>query len=74
MISAGYGVNDLKADLQQMYRKAGIKQEGISFLFTDSQITDEKFLVFMNDLLSSGNIPGLFPPEVRSRFDLLMGG
>ena len=28
-----------------------------------SQITDERFLVYMNDLLSSGNIPGLFPPK-----------
>ena len=27
------------------------------------QIADERFLVFMNDLLSSGNIPGLFPVE-----------
>jgi hypothetical protein len=27
------------------------------------QIADERFLVFMNDLLSSGNIPGLFPAE-----------
>jgi len=63
VISATYGLNDLRTDLQLMYRKAGIKGEGISFLFTDSQITDERFLVFMNDLLSSGNIPGLFPPE-----------
>jgi dynein heavy chain len=36
-----------------MYKRAGIKGEGILFLFTDSQITDEKFLVFINDLLSS---------------------
>ena len=63
VISATYGVNDLRNDLQIMYRKAGVKGEGISFLFTDSQITDERFLVFMNDLLSSGNIPGLFPAE-----------
>jgi len=63
VISATYGVNDLRNDLQIMYKRAGIKCEGISFLFTDSQITDERFLVFMNDLLSSGNIPGLFPPE-----------
>ena len=63
VISATYGVNDLRNDLQIMYKKAGVKCEGISFLFTDSQITDERFLVFMNDLLSSGNIPGLFPPE-----------
>ena len=63
VISATYGVNDLRNDLQIMYRRAGVKGEGLSFLFTDSQITDERFLVFMNDLLSSGNIPGLFPPE-----------
>ena len=63
VISATYGVNDLKGDLQSVYRRCGVKGEGISFLFTDSQITDERFLVFMNDLLSSGNIPGLFPPE-----------
>lgn len=63
VITARYGVNDLKADLQTMYRKAGLKNEGISFIFTDQQIADERFLVFMNDLLSSGNIPGLFPGE-----------
>ena len=63
VITARYSVNDLKADLQIMYRKAGLKSEGISFIFTDQQIADERFLVFMNDLLSSGNIPGLFPAE-----------
>ena len=41
VISATYGVNDLRNDLQIMYKKAGVKGEGISFLFTDSQITDE---------------------------------
>ena len=63
VISATYGVTDLKADLQQMYRRCGVKGEAVAFLFRDSQITDERFLVFMNDLLSSGNIPGLFQPE-----------
>ena len=63
VITSRYGVNDLKADLQVMYRKAGLKGEGISFIFTDGQIADERFLVYMNDLLSSGNIPGLFPVE-----------
>ena len=30
------------------------------FLLTDSQITNERFLVYINDLLASGNIPDLF--------------
>ena len=63
VISATYGVNELRADLQAMYRKTGLKGEQMAFLFTDQQIADERFLVFLNDMLSSGDIPGLFPPE-----------
>jgi len=33
------------------------------FLFTEGQITNERFLVFINDLLSSGEIADLFPTE-----------
>ena len=46
-----------------MYTKAGTKEEGVMFLLTDSQITNERFLVFINDLLASGNIPDLFAPD-----------
>ncbi|GMH98843.1 hypothetical protein TrLO_g14194 [Triparma laevis f. longispina] len=62
-ISSTYGVNDLKSDLQAMYRKAGVRGEGVMFLFTDNQITNEKFLVYLNDLLASGNIPDLYTKD-----------
>lgn len=35
MISSTYGLNDLKADLQVMYNKSGLKDEGIMFLLTE---------------------------------------
>ena len=63
VLTSTYSINDLKVDIGEMYKKAGVKDEGTTFLFTDSQIANEKFLVFMNDLLSSGNIPDLFPQE-----------
>eukprot|EP00959_Pyramimonas_sp_CCMP1952_P263826 5517511-Pyramimonas_sp.AAC.1 len=63
VISGSYNTNNLKEDLQKMYKRAGLKAEGVMWLFTDSQITDEKFLVFINDLLASGEIPDLFPVE-----------
>ena len=63
VISSTYGINDLKEDLKSMYTKAGTKEEGVMFLLTDSQITNERFLVFINDLLASGNIPDLFAPD-----------
>ena len=62
-INQTYGVKDFLEDMQKMFMKAGVKDEGISFLFTDSQVKDEKFLVYLNDLLSSGNIPDLFDTE-----------
>jgi dynein heavy chain len=62
-INQTYSMTDLKEDLQKMYTRAGVKDEGISFLFTDSQVKDERFLVYLNDLLSSGNIPDLFDTE-----------
>jgi dynein heavy chain len=63
MISSSYGMNDLKTDLQTFYMKAGVKDEGLCFLFTEGQITNERFLVYLNDLLSSGEIADLFAAE-----------
>ena len=56
----GYGINDLRTDLAQLYIKAGLKNIGTVFLLTDAQVPDEKFLVLIKDLLASGEIPGLF--------------
>jgi len=63
LISPTYGMNELKIDLQKMYLKSGTKDEGICFLFTEGQITKEMFLVYINDLLSSGEISDLFQAE-----------
>jgi len=43
--------------------KSGGKDEGLCFLFTEGQITKEEFLVYINDLLSSGEIADLFQAE-----------
>lgn len=48
-----------------MYIKAGVKGGGTPscFILTDTQIPEDQFLVDINDMLASGIIPGLFPPE-----------
>jgi len=62
-LRATYGIADLKADLATLYIKAGLKNIGIMFLMTDSQVADEKFLVLINDMLASGEIPELFADD-----------
>eukprot|EP00439_Symbiodinium_sp_Y106_P047493 s1232_g6.t1 len=64
LVNQQYGLPELKTDLQAFYKKAAVKPATPqAFLLTDSQITDERFLVFINDMLSSGNIPDLFARE-----------
>lgn len=64
-ISATYSMNDLRTDLQGLYQKTGVKDEGILFLFTEGQITNERFLVYINDLLSSGEIAELYTSDEK---------
>ncbi|NXT77896.1 DYH9 protein, partial [Zapornia atra] len=59
----GYGIPDLKVDLANQYLKAGVKNVGTVFLMTDAQVADEEFLVLVNDLLATGEIPDLFPDD-----------
>ncbi|XP_066519150.1 dynein axonemal heavy chain 17-like isoform X2 [Hoplias malabaricus] len=59
----GYGIPDLKLDLNAQYMKAGVKNIGTVFIMTDAQVVEEEFLVLINDLLASGEIPGLFQDD-----------
>jgi hypothetical protein len=38
VISGNYSLNHFREDLQKMYRRAGVKGEGLLFLLTDSQV------------------------------------
>lgn len=40
-----------------------MKNIGIMFLMTDAQVPNEQFLVLINDLLASGEVPDLFPDD-----------
>ena len=62
-LTASYGMADFKADVITLYSGSGLKGNPIVFLFTDQQIIDERMLVYLNDLLSSGYIPDLYTPD-----------
>jgi len=57
-----------------MFARAGIKQEGVVFLFTDSQVTNERFLVYLNDLLASGNIQDLYSKDEKDSVSSMVEG
>ena len=59
-VSSSYGMNQLKEDLMDLCNKSGLKDEGMCFMINDTHITSEKFLVYINDLLSSGEVADLY--------------
>ncbi|KAL8453322.1 hypothetical protein Emag_001932 [Eimeria magna] len=57
-ISSSYDVRDLKSD---------IRDEGVVFMLSDAQIASEKFLVYINDLLASGDIADLYEGDDKDQ-------
>lgn len=53
----------MQLDLGAQYIKSALKNMPSVFLMTDSQVAEEQFLVLINDLLASGEIPGLFADD-----------
>ena len=63
VVTSSYSMVDLKTDIQGMFQKSGVAGAQLLFILTDSQITNDKFLVYINDMLSSGWIPDLFAKD-----------
>ncbi|KAG8573239.1 hypothetical protein GDO81_012334 [Engystomops pustulosus] len=59
----GYAIQDLRVDLANLYIRTGAKNMPTVFLLTDAHVPDERFLVLINDLLASGEVPDLFNDE-----------
>lgn len=67
-IKAGrnYSLLNFEDDLRSVMKRAGCKNEKISFIFDESNILSAAFMERMNALLASGEIPGLFEGEEYS--------
>ncbi|MBZ3875864.1 Dynein heavy chain 11, axonemal [Sciurus carolinensis] len=62
-LTEGYGIQELRVDLANLYIRTGAKNMPTVFLLTDAHVLDESFLVLINDLLASGEISDLFSDE-----------
>ncbi|CAK4109520.1 unnamed protein product [Aphanomyces euteiches] len=69
-VTSNFKIEDLKENLAEMFKASGVTGLPIVFLITDSQIVNERFLVYINDMLSSGWIPDLF---AKDEVDALLG-
>jgi dynein heavy chain len=64
-ITKHYNDNSLFEDLRALYVRAGVKGEPVTFVFTDAEVKSEGFLEYMNSLLATGEVVGLFAKDER---------
>ena len=50
-------------NMKELYTFSGHQRKPTTFLFTESEIKDEVFLEFINSILLTGEIPGLFAKD-----------
>lgn len=59
----GYSIKNYKADIKQVLQLAGVEGKHVVFLMEDHQFVEPEFIEYLNSLLSSGEVPGLYAPE-----------
>ncbi|XP_071339029.1 dynein axonemal heavy chain 10 [Trachinotus anak] len=64
-LSRGYNESNLREDLKALYLKLGIENKKMVFLFTDGHVAEEGFLELINNMLTSGIVPALFPDDEK---------
>merc|ERR1719460_1420366 len=64
-ITKNYNDNALFDDIRGLYVDAGQKGLNVAFLLTDAEVKHEGFLEYMNSILATGEIAGLFQKDER---------
>eukprot|EP01040_Poterioochromonas_malhamensis_P005875 gene5875-6317_t len=62
-LSRGYGEEQFKTDLKDLYKLLGSGE--VVFLFTDAHVVEEGFLEFINNMLTTGMVPALYEQDEK---------
>lgn len=62
-ITKNYRLQEFYEDLKMLFKQAGATNKPTVFLFDDQQIVHETFLEAINNILTSGIVPNIFPKD-----------
>ncbi|XP_046433182.1 dynein axonemal heavy chain 2 [Neodiprion fabricii] len=62
-ITKNYRVGEFREDLKTLYALVGVENKSTSFLFNDTQVSEEQFLDIINNMLSTGEVANLYKSD-----------
>ncbi|CEG44893.1 flagellar inner arm dynein 1 heavy chain beta [Plasmopara halstedii] len=65
-VGKNYRSFEFHEDIKKLYTQVGLQQQKTVFFFSDTQIKNESFIEDLNNILSSGEIPGLFEKDEQA--------
>ncbi|KAI0987265.1 hypothetical protein GJ496_009031, partial [Pomphorhynchus laevis] len=63
MLTRIYNVTSFLEDMRLLYKMVPKSERGVSFILVDTDINDEQYLEYVNNMLNTGEIPGLLGKE-----------
>nr|CCA21283.1 inner dynein arm heavy chain 1beta putative [Albugo laibachii Nc14]CCA21656.1 dynein heavy chain 2 putative [Albugo laibachii Nc14] len=61
-----YHTAEFYQDIKKLFEQTGVNEQTTVFLFNDTQVKQESFLADLNNLLSSGEVPGLYDKDEQA--------
>ncbi len=61
-----YRMIEFREDIKTLLRSCGGKGAQTTFIFTDNSIKEEAFLEDINNILNTGEVPNIFPPDEKA--------
>ncbi|XP_068978772.1 dynein axonemal heavy chain 2 [Bombus flavifrons] len=62
-VTKNYKLPEFREDLKVLYSKTGVEEKPTTFLFNDTQVTEEQFLEVINSILSTGEVANLYKSD-----------
>ncbi|KAK1118887.1 hypothetical protein K0M31_014657 [Melipona bicolor] len=73
-LSSAYTINDWRDDIKHSMMKAGVQNQFMVFLFSDTQIKDDSMLEDLNSVLNNGDVPNIYKgDEMETIFRSMRG-
>ncbi|XP_048505442.1 dynein axonemal heavy chain 2 [Athalia rosae] len=62
-VTKNYRIAEFREDLKALYAIVGVENKLTSFLFNDTQVSEEQFLEIINNMLSTGEVANLYKAD-----------